>query len=306
MNMRDLIQIIEAVDERRTTLFSESATANETLAAYLLGDFYHGSARRSTNFCPSSVAYFTKDLKEARDYAVTDAEIDGGEPFVIRANLQVTKPAILDLMEMQDLHALPERVAELKNQGYDCAVGGIGIDEICVFSATSIQIQEVIAIGTEGTNESVGGTTDDTPAERFLDQVWDATYPHPFMRGQRIYGGAVIEVNKNIDNRTSGIHISDILAIEPRQGHGATALKALCDLADELGVTLDLTAKAYMTGPEAKTRMSTKQLVDWYSKFGFVKKRGNAQDGYDMVRKSPNGAEEAPTRIKLRGFKREH
>lgn len=115
-----------------------------------------------------------------------------------------------------------------------------------------------------------------TPAEAFLKAVWDITDPHPFMRGQRIYGYCVVEVRPDINDKTRGITINDLMSVEAGQqkGHGRDALKMLLELADKHGVTLSLFPKAYAKGPGSEAFPKTKALRDWYRHYGFQSKRG--------------------------------
>ena len=88
------------------------------------------------------------------------------------------------------------------------------------------------------------------------------------------------------------LHISDVMAIEGRQGGGTEAMNLLCQLADKHNVKITLTAKAYTNDP---AHMSTPQLKKWYERFGFQVEedfwedgepmyRGDDGDGWDMVR----------------------
>lgn len=157
-----------------------------------------------------------------------------------------------------------------------------------------------------------------TPVERFMDEFWATTQENWLNPRQRLVAGvAGVTVFPSVDDRRNGIHLSDIVAGDVGQGHGSTALRFVTDLADKHGVTLDLVAKSYV--PD---RLTTKQLVGWYARHGFVRGRGNAHDGYPMVR-APKGAASAapapepaakpvepegdgPVRIKLRGWTRQH
>lgn len=134
-----------------------------------------------------------------------------------------------------------------------------------------------------------------TPAETFLHRFYQLSDPHPFNHRARLVGGAVLELSPSVDDRNAGIHISDIMTVQGGKGHGNRAMANICELADATGVTLDLTAKAYLTGDQAKGKMTTKQLVKWYNKFGFYYVGGDPHDGVDMKRNPP-------MRIKLRGF----
>lgn len=149
-------------------------------------------------------------------------------------------------------------------------------------------------------------SAEQTPVELFLAAYYGATQEHPFNHRARIHGMATLELSPSLDDRAHGVHIHDVMALEPRAGHGTKAMQFLCALADQYGVFLEGVAKDYRGD-----RMTTKQLLNWYATFGFVKAHFasddydpdayyDEEDGVDIIRK--------PKRpIKLRGFdKRPH
>lgn len=115
---------------------------------YIRGVFYHGTARQNLDFHESPrVSYFTQDMAVAREYAEGDAMDEGDIPVVIKARLDLHNPAVLDMIEMQDLHFMPQRVAELVAQGHDCAVYDHEAgDEVAVFGSAPIKIIEIIKV----------------------------------------------------------------------------------------------------------------------------------------------------------------
>lgn len=121
-----------------------------------------------------------------------------------------------------------------------------------------------------------------------LNEFDDLTYTHPFLRGVRVTSNATVDV-RYFDG---AIHLSDISAIDLKQGGATEALKLLCDLADKYDVKITLTAKAYS---EREGTMTTPQLKKWYEKFGFVihtyefsdgdeSYGGDDEEGYSMIR----------------------
>lgn len=90
---------------------------------------------------------------------------------------------------------------------------------------------------------------------------------------------AVVAVSPDINGR--GLHLSEIITFEPKQGYASRALEIVKALADEFGEQITLTAKKIGTNP---TNLSTRQLKDWYLRHGFVNEYGNSSDGYDMHR----------------------
>lgn len=122
----------------------------------------------------------------------------------------------------------------------------------------------------------------DTPVERFLDELWEVSTSHPFSHRHRIVNNtAMVEVRPDVDDRNNAVHIFDIMSLYAgeRQGAGRDALTLLLRLADKYHVTLTLHPKAYAKGPGSKKFPKTKALVDWYSRYGFKR----SHDG-DMVR----------------------
>lgn len=100
--------------------------------------------------------------------------------------------------------------------------------------------------------------------DKFLDDLWDTSHPHPFDDRQRIVGSATVHVSPHSD----GIHIHDIRSLDQGSGAGTEALKHLTNLADKHGVPLDLHAHGY-----ANTK--TTQLKKWYKKHGFESGKGS-------------------------------
>lgn len=114
--------------------------------------------------------------------------------------------------------------------------------------------------------------------DAFMTELHELTGEHVFDARARVLDNASIEVS----SFDGSIHISDVRAIEPRQGGGTAAMKFLCGLADKHDVKMTLTAKSYSEG-----RMSTQQLKDWYETFGFTEDddtMGDEFEGYDMIR----------------------
>ncbi len=127
------------------TLIESAST--EALSQWLRGDFYHGTARNNLAFSDTAPAYLTRNKGLALEYAEDDSEVDGGTPHVLRCKLHCVKPYVMDHATMQDLHMSFEHgdfVRDLLAQGYDCAVGDTGADEICVIDPSKIEVVEVI------------------------------------------------------------------------------------------------------------------------------------------------------------------
>lgn len=69
--------------------------------------------------------------------------------------------------------------------------------------------------------------------------------------------------------------LSDVYAVDRRKGHATELLNTVMRWADERGLVLKTAAAAHGEGD----RMSTLQLVEFYSKFGFARTE-NIEDDY--------------------------
>lgn len=78
-----------------------------------------------------------------------------------------------------------------------------------------------------------------------------------------------------------GVHISEIVSLEPGKGYGSTALRILLGLADTNHEAVHLHAKKIGTNRDYP---GTKALRDWYARHGFTASWGNAREGYEMTR----------------------
>ena len=71
----------------------------------------------------------------------------------------------------------------------------------------------------------------------------------------------------NLTNWEDGTaSVSDVYTVERRKGHATKLLTKVVEFADRRGLILKTAAEAYGVEP----RMTTDQLVSFYSKFGFV------------------------------------
>lgn len=90
---------------------------------------FHGTARENREFRASrhydlEGAYFTDSFKEAKAHAYMDSEVEGEQPYVISAFIQLRNPFI---MRGLDSHAIStEKANELKANGFD---GVVNVDE---------------------------------------------------------------------------------------------------------------------------------------------------------------------------------
>jgi hypothetical protein len=145
-------------------------------------------------------------------------------------------------------------------------------------------MREYLDILTEATVIKLSGfgkkQDPESPANQFVKAFMAATHEHPMDRGARLYGYSSIGLRKSMENPNNGIYLSDIQALEAGAGHGAKALAALCGLADQFGVTLDLVAKGY--GPK---HLTNPQLIAWYKRYGFSVDWKGQEGSAGMTRK---------------------
>ena len=70
------------------------------------------------------------------------------------------------------------------------------------------------------------------------------------------------------NDEINSVHIFHISAFRSNRGSGSAMLEALCFKADQLGVMLSLSP---IPSPNGKAhQISSRQLVSWYRKFGFI------------------------------------
>lgn len=119
----------------------------------------------------------------------------------------------------------------------------------------------------------------DSASKKFIDRVAADSQPHPFNPRQVVLGQSTLELQIDINHPEQTVHITDIVSIST--GGGRAALNYLCELADELHVTLNLFAKGY-------AHTNTYQLVLWYFENGFRQESDfdyvDIEEGVDMVR----------------------
>ncbi|KVV07425.1 GNAT family N-acetyltransferase [Burkholderia ubonensis] len=106
---------------------------------------------------------------------------------------------------------------------------------------------------------------------------------NPFNPRQRIVtdGGQQLALLEVSSTPNGGLHISDIMAVEPGKGYGTRALTIVLNIADEHQEEITLTAKAYSPN---RRLLDTTHLRDWYGRHGFVVEGGDDIDGFDMIR----------------------
>lgn len=76
-------------------------------------------------------------------------------------------------------------------------------------------------------------------------------------------GGVQVELARDPFD-SAAVHLHEIRAAEPGQGHGTAAMERLTQLADERGVRVTLDAQ-----PLKENGITGEKLVQWYQRFGF-------------------------------------
>jgi hypothetical protein len=105
------------------------------------------------------------------------------------------------------------------------------------------------------------------------------------------------EATFTVKSRGGNLRISGINSLKQGIGSGTRTLKALTDIADKHGVTIELTASPY--GDE-KMRLNKDQLAEWYERHGFLPEEGHDPAYGYMVRqpKTPALADVEAERLK--------
>ena len=85
-----------------------------------------------------------------------------------------------------------------------------------------------------------------------------------------------------VDEREGRLRLRGIRSVEPNSGVGSIVLKRIINIADQHGVTVELTASPYGEGD----RISGDKLKDWYKSHGFEEEEGHDPALGYMVRKA--------------------
>jgi hypothetical protein len=134
-------------------------------------------------------------------------------------------------------------------------------------------VMEAIKLRGFGVSDSHTGDLDG-----FLDELHKTTQPHPFNRGEVLYGSIGLDVSKFGEQ----IHLGDIVNYGDKgAGHGTNALRMLLNMADKYKVSISGTAKAY-SNVDGHIQ-DTNQLAKWYEKHGFLIIGGYEEDGFDII-----------------------
>ncbi len=118
-----------------------------------------------------------------------------------------------------------------------------------------------------------------TPAENLLNRYREFT--EPYAHGERQFGQTTSVLALDSNSHHDTVHVDEILSLAPKSGDASRFIKKICRDADELGVSLTLSAVALIGASDQ--HMNTSDLVAWYERNGFVKVR-KILGGFDMKR----------------------
>ena len=111
--------------------------------------------------------------------------------------------------------------------------------------------------------------------DEFMETYFKVTQVHPFDNAARIaWDGKATATVRPYGDR---INIEAVQSLAPgeRSGSANGMIMTLVKIADETGVTLELTAKPFGT---AEGRLTKRQLIAWYKRRGFVLIGGAAME----------------------------
>jgi hypothetical protein len=117
----------------------------------------------------------------------------------------------------------------------------------------------------------------------FMSAYFAATGENPFSRSHRVWNMQDPDnlVQTEIIEREGRIHISSIVSTAKSKGNASKVMQEICAIADRTGAELELEAVPF--GDKRKV-LNTKQLHDWYAKFGFVDHEYSTEDQPYMIR----------------------
>ena len=112
-------------------------------------------------------------------------------------------------------------------------------------------------------------------ASRFIDEVVGETgaRPNPFDSRSLFFtdgDGTLVVFSLNHGSAPNSVMIADLHAEPQRTGAGSRLMRRLCDKADAMGVTLELSAVPLKTA----SRIPKPKLREFYKSFGFKPARG--------------------------------
>lgn len=116
------------------------------------------------------------------------------------------------------------------------------------------------------------GATGDSPDEKkhkidFINKIY--SWGSPTLSPNEVIMPE--DVTVTMDYWDNKVWLKDIMALDARQGNGTKVLKKIVDLADNMDITLYLTAEPFGTN-----KMPKGKLKQWYKKYGFVAVKGRA------------------------------
>src|SRR5690606_26528332 len=114
----------------------------------------------------------------------------------------------------------------------------------------------------------------ETPAGKMLAKLDDTTAANPFDESERVFMRGDADAHgaaelRGVPGRPNELRISAIRSFKPGTGGGREMLSQITRMADEHGVTLQLSAE-----PFGSKALSKPKLEAWYARHGFVRKDG--------------------------------
>lgn len=127
-----------------------------------------------------------------------------------------------------------------------------------------------------------GRYSPDANLDNFMRDYYGATLPHPIAKRERVWvvsepGAGDHYVVTELRPFDGQIHLSSILSVDRGSGYASLVLDKLCELADQRGVAIHLTAE-----PFGKDGLDKSALEVWYRKRGF--ENDDEYDADSMVR----------------------
>lgn len=121
-----------------------------------------------------------------------------------------------------------------------------------------------------------------TSVESFIDDFESISTLDKADGGRVIDGtNVIVHVSKSRYN-ANAVFLDDMKTNTKGSGGGKKAIATIVSLADKHGVTIELLAKSFQ-----EDGLTTPQLIEWYSRYGFVKTE-NGQNGSAFMERKPS------------------
>ena len=115
--------------------------------------------------------------------------------------------------------------------------------------------------------------SDESPAEKFMEELYKVGYGHPFIRDTVMLfkGEAMVELKLNTWEDDKSVHFSGVMVLPDfrGQGFGRKAVELVQKLARKHGVRLTGSVSPY----GSTKGLNKRQLHAWYKRLGFKRKK---------------------------------